>query len=270
MFVSDDIPETPSPPTPQRKRLFGQRQQSAPLDPSTIEVIAPSGRKAAMQGMDRTERQVGYIAALFAAAMGVLGLLIFPKNHLATQKPVHDACTPPYHFNTSTKVCENLVSNQLLTIAAVSVVFAVAIALSVRFNRRIAATFSALLSGVAFTSFSISVGAPLLIFGGWLFLRARRIQKWGTVQSREVAVLAAEDRRVRKAGGTSTKGMTASEYRASLAENKSARSSGSTKGPDTSKRYTPKAAPKKRPAPAPVEKPPSKWRTRLEGLDKER
>ena len=222
-----------------------------------------------MQGMDRTERQVGYIAAAFAAAMGLLGLLIFPKNHIATQKPKNGSCTPPFKLNDVTKICENLVSNQLLTIAAVSLVFALVIALSVRFNRRIAATFSSLLSGVAFTSFSISVGAPLLIFGGWLFLRARRIQKWGTVQSREVGVLAASDRRARKSGGASTKGMSASEYRAHLAEKKSARSGGSSNGPNVSKRYTPKAAPKRKPAPAPVEKPPSKWRTRLEGLDKE-
>jgi hypothetical protein len=224
-----------------------------------------------MQTLDRTERQVGYIAAAFAAAMGLLGLAIFPKNRLVTSKPTKGTCTLPDTLNKATGLCEHLVSNQLVLIAGISVAFAVAIALSVRFRRRVPTTFTSLLAGVAFTSVSISVGAPLLIYGGWLFLRARRIQKWGVVNGREVAVLAGEDRKAKREGRTPSRGMTAAEYRAHVTEKRATKgkAKGGTSGPQASKRYTPKSAPKRRPAPEPTEKPPSKWRARLEGLDQE-
>ena len=267
--MSDENSEQPTQSTPKRGGLFASRVQGTPVDPSSIEVLPPQARKAVMQSMDRNERQVGFVAALYAIAMSALGFAIFPDNRLVTSKPKGTSCSAPDIYNATTKMCEHLVSNQKPFVLGATMLLGLLVAVATYFRKRILATFGGLMAGVAFSGIGIMIGFPLIIFGGWLFLRARRVQKYGTSNSREVAVLAAEDRRARKSGQKPTKGMTAAEYRAHLAEKKSSKSSAKGSAPDASKRYTPKSAPKRKPAPEPQEKPPSKWRTRLEGLDKQ-
>lgn len=269
-LVSNETAEQPSPHPFKRRGLLSSRVQGSPVDPTSIEVLAPAERKAAMQSVDRNERQVAVVASIYAVAMSLLGFAIFPNNRLVISKPTRGtSCSAPDAYDAATKLCGHLVSTGKPLVLGATLVFGIIVGIAAFFRKRILATFGGLMAGVAFSGIDIMIGFPLLIFGGWLFLRARRVQKYGTSNSREVAVLAAEDRRARKSGERPTKAMTAAEYRTHLAEKKSERSATTSGVPDPSKRYTPKSAPKKKATPEPREKPPSKWRARLEGLDKQ-
>ena len=263
--VSDATNENPDQSQPSlAHRFLKPKQEKDYSDTYADGIIPPEQRKAAMQTLNRVEVRVGYLAAAFAALMGGLATLIFPRQRLLTQKPVHGTC--PTNYTLSPKgVCEAYASNQLVTLAIITMVFAVAIFVAVRMRRRTPATFASLITGVAFTSFSISVGAPFLIFGGWLFLRARRIQKYGTTDAKQTAVQAGEARAARRAG------QTPAQTREARAAARSAKAETPKTSPraDVTKRYTPPAPKRKKVAPPVKDEKPSKWRARLEGLDEE-
>ena len=222
-----------------------------------------------MQSLNRVEIWVGYIAAAVAIFMGGLAILIFPKTKLLTTKPKNGSCPTDYTLIKGS--CEQLRHTNYWVPVMIVIIFALAIFVSVRIRRRTPTMFSSFMAGLGLSTFGIEVGAPVLIYGGWLLLRARRIQKYGTTDAKEVAALAGEERAARKAGKPSPQAQ--AQARAKAAPGAAPASSASTSSkaaPEPSKRYTPKAPVKKRPpAPQPEEKKPSRWRARLEGLDQE-
>jgi hypothetical protein len=268
--VTDDTGETLEPP---KKGIAGLTQQFLKpkktkdiIDSYGTGIIPFEDRKQAMQSLNRTEQRLGYIAAGLAVLMGGLATLIFPRTRVTSEKPVKGVC--PSNYSLVKGTCEAVISNQVVAITIVTMVFAVAIFVAVRIRRRTPAVFASLITGVAFMSFSIEVGAPFLIYGGWLLLRARRIQKYGTTDAKTVAGLAGEERAARKAGQPSPAAQRqAKEATSSTAPATTAKPSAGA--PDPSGRYTPKAPTRKKPVAASKEKKPSRWRARLEGLDEE-
>jgi hypothetical protein len=208
-----------------------------------LEVLSPDERKVAMRNMDRSEVRLGYIAAGVAFIFSILLTVPFmfgPTQTIQRAKPVHGKCAAGYALikGSCTHVTIRQPSYYVLPLI-VYVIFTIAILVTVRIRRRVPASFAAFLTGVAFTSTSIAIGAPLLIYGGWLFVRARRIQKYGTTDSRTVAQMAAEDRVARKAG---------QPLPSARAQNKpSAKGGTKPSAPEASKRYTPPRPKRKKP-----------------------
>ena len=96
--------------------------------------------------------------------------------------------------------------------------------------------FTFFILGLAFARLFIPLGFALLALGGWLLMRAYRINKYGTANAKQVAkeVASRPPRRQRKAEAQTP--VTPSGY----------------KPPTTNKRYTPKAPARKKVA-KPVE-----------------
>jgi hypothetical protein len=99
-----------------------------------------------------------------------------------------------------------------------------------RRRRRTLVVFALFVDGFAFTLIFAPLGFALILLGGWLMLRAYRIQKFGTPNAKTAARQAAArpPRRQRKQAASSP-----------------AKPSG-YKPPSANKRYTPKAVPRKK------------------------
>ena len=100
--------------------------------------------------------------------------------------------------------------------------------------------FDLFLVGFAFTVFIGLFGFAFIFLGGWLMLRAWRINKYGTTNSKAIAREAAARPRGRE------------RKEAARSASKSSSSPAGRKPPTASKRYTPKAPPRKK-IPKPTE-----------------
>jgi hypothetical protein len=109
-------------------------------------------------------------------------------------------------------------------------------------RKRTLLSFGFFLLGLAFTLSYGPLGFGFIFLGGWLMVRAYRIQKYGVASAKQVAREAATRPRgsSRKANAAAAKGT------------KGAATSPGPKAPTANKRYTPKAAPRKKVA-KPVE-----------------
>ena len=108
-------------------------------------------------------------------------------------------------------------------------------------RRRTLVAFDLFLLGFAFTLFVGLLGFVFILVGGWLMLRAWRLNKYGTTNTKAIAREAAARPRGRQ---RKEEARTAS---------KAAASPGARKPPTASKRYTPKAPPRKKLPKAPPE-----------------
>jgi hypothetical protein len=97
-------------------------------------------------------------------------------------------------------------------------------------RKRTLVAFAFFLTGFAYTLFSAPLGLALVFLGGWLMLRAYRIQKYGTPSAKAAATQAASrpPRKQRKVAASAPP--TPSGH----------------KPPTQNKRYTPKAPPRKK------------------------
>ena len=264
--VTDPTNATPEVPKKGLSGLADQflkpKKQKDIIDTYGTGIIPPEDRKEAMQSLNKVEQRLGYFAAAIAVLLGGLATLIFPRNRVKSQAPVHNTC--PAGYSLVKGQCQTIYSNNVVLVSIIVVIFAVAIFACVRMRRRTPTIFTVMLTGIAFISFSAAIGIPFVIYGGWLLLRARRIQKFGTTDAKVTAKAAAEERAARKAGQPSPRATRDAQPTSNGTSTKSTASA-----PDPSGRYTPKAPTRKKPAPAPQEKKPSRWRAKLEGLDQE-
>ncbi len=272
--MSDESTDTNEPsdvaPRGFTERFLKPKKAKREPDVFAQKIIPPSDRKKAMQTMNLVEIRLGYIAAGYAAFIGGLASFLFPKTRTVHEAPVKGVCTYPYSFHgTNHSTCWAEVSNEILLLSFITLVFALGIFLAVKFRKRVLTTFASVLAGAAFFGiayYGVMIAAPFLIYGGWLFMRARRIQKYGTTDAKQVAGLAGQDRAARKAGQTPPNATPKATRTSSTSSTSKAKTATST----PSKRYTPKKPTRKKPTTPPAEeKKPSKWRARLEGLDKE-
>ena len=193
--------------------------------------------RSVVLGIDSFERRVSFLAGAIAL---VLALVISPhlfKNTWVTDKlkPSHlNTCTAGYHLVAGMCARTRLTypSNYLPQFLEILLV-GIAIVGFAWWQKRAGVAAAALFLGLALGT----VGLPFLFLGGWLIIRALRLQKYGDATFRGSSERAREQAKARRAGraprGASTKSAASSDGARQVTP------------PAPSKRYTPKQTPRK-------------------------
>ena len=187
------------------------------------EVLPPEERKAAMSSLDPSETKWS-LAALALATLTAIG---FPAYYIIA--------------NPKTKVDGKYVavSPDAALIGGVLLVLCVIGFLALWKRKRTLLAFVLFLIGFALTQFIQLFGFAYIFLGGFLLLRAWRLNKYGTTDSKLIRQQAAAQPRGRQ------------RKEAARAATKTASTPATRKPPTASKRYTPKSAPRKKiPKPA--------------------
>jgi hypothetical protein len=196
-------------------------------------------------GIDATERKISFIGGGLAL---VLAAIFVP--HLLHDTTVIDTVkrTTLHHCPTGYKLvsagCQRpriahpsaYVLQFLLIIA-----FGAAMVLFAKRSKRSGVAVCSLFLGLALGTF----GLPFLFLGGWLIIRAFRLQKYGD------ATFAGSNRRARekateRRAGRTTPARSSAKGASRSATRGSSKSAVKPSGPAPSKRYTPKKKPRKR------------------------
>lgn len=216
-------------------------------------------KAVAIRQVDQLERRVGYLGAVLGIGIGLAAFLPFivnPKKKFTstiTRSGKH--CLAPFHAIAHNQ-CSGLITasrSHWVTELAIVVVFAAFLVVATRYGRRSLVAFALLFMGLALLDTSI-IALLYVGAGGWLLVRAYRVQKYGTTNAKEVAAIAAKQREERKAGRAPSE---KSSARSSTGSAKSGKNSKGKKAtppdtkprPEANKRYTPKTPPRKRPVP---------------------
>jgi hypothetical protein len=203
-------------------------KDAPPEEPDRI--LNPSERKAAMSGLDAVEVKWARGGLILATVLGIVIPAVESSTH-----PIRKVTNHLHGKNTAGYV---VTSGTWLLIGLIVVVFCALGFLALRRRKRSLVIFTFFVIGFSFTLVVAPLGFALILFGGWLLLRAYRIQKFGTANAKMAAVeaRARPPRRERKRTGGAGTTSTTKAY----------------KPPSANKRYTPKAAPRKKVA-KPVE-----------------
>ena len=277
-----DADESPTAPEPEDKpslsaRFLKPKAEKAPRPAAgqvadDVEIIDGfAERQVAMRSIATSEIRFGYAVAILGVIF-TLGLNI-PSMTGDTQfkkvvAQVKGVC--PKDYPNTKGLCVQVVHYQpadFLPFLIVGLLAALALALTIRFRRRTPAVFASLMTGLIISEVppnpSILLGVPFFVFSGWLMVRARRIQKFGTTDTKAVATLAAEQRaqrRADKAAGVKPERPARGTSAPSRSSTKAAQGAAS-KSTIESGRYTPKKpAPKKRTTAPPTEPKPSRFK----------
>jgi len=219
------LPPLPDDPKDRGQSLTGRLSDllggSGLADRDPQQVVPQGERKAAMSGLDRTEHKLALIGLILGALAGIgVPLWVISQNRVSKAGKNSIAVAP----------------DAWLLMAAILVFCAVGfIALWKR--KRTLVTFSLFLIGFGFTLFIGIVGFVFILLGGWLMLRAWRLNKYGSTNAKVVAREAAAARPRKGERATKDRGKEPA---------KASSSSGDRKPPTASKRYTPKAPPRKK------------------------
>ncbi len=192
------------------------------IDPA--EILPQGERKAAMSTLDQLEAKWALRGLILATLTGIG----FPAYYIAA--------------NPLTKVDGKYVavSPDAALIGGVLLVLCVIGFLTLWKRKRTLLAFDLFLIGFALTQFIQLFGFAFIFLAGWLMLRAWRINKYGTTNSKAIAREAAARPRGRE------------RKEAARSTSKSSSGSAGRKPPTASKRYTPKAPPRKK-IPKPTE-----------------
>lgn len=196
-------------------------------------------------GLDHTERRVSFVASFVAFALAGLFVPHLLKDTWLTEtaSPVHGhTCTAPFHWNAAKAICQHLKLThpsywvpQFLLILLIGVT----IAISAYFRKRVGVAFAGFLVGLALGT----VGLPFLLLGGWLLLRALRLQRYGDPSFFGSSRKAREQADARRAARASQRGSAAPAPRRSK---RAEPVTPARAAPSASKRYTPKKPARKR------------------------
>ncbi len=183
-------------------------------------------------GIDALERRVAYFAGALAMLLAAILLPHLFKNTWVTDsiKPAaNNACSAPYHLVGTTCQYRHLThpSDWVLQFVEIFVLGLGLLYFAWR-RKRAGVSVVALLMGLALGV----VGLPFLFLGGWLVIRALRLQKYGDpsfVGSSRAARAGANTQRAERA-----------EQRAARREGRASATPSVRELPTASKRYTPK------------------------------
>jgi hypothetical protein len=205
----------PRPPRP--KAAPAATPQGDPQD-----VLTPSERRKAMSGLDAMETKWSKAGLALAAVIGAVIVI-----YLAAWHPTKKV-TEKVHGVTHTHLVP--LSDTYLLVGAIVLAFCILGFEGLRRNRRTLVVFAFFIDGFALTLVFAPLGLALIVLGGWLMLRAYRIQKFGTANAKQAARVAATrpPRRERKQAARTPPSPTGK------------------KPPTANKRYTPKAAPRRK------------------------
>jgi hypothetical protein len=182
------------------------------------EIIPPGERKAAMSTLDQMEAKWALIALILATVAGIAIPIYFIAENKVTKAGKNSIAVAPD---------AKLLGAVILVICAVGL-------LALWKRKRTLVAFALFLVGFAFTIFIGLAGFAFILVGGWLMLRAWRINKYGSTNTKVIARETAARPRGRQ------------RKEATRSTSKTASSPSAKKPPTASKRYTPKAAPRKK------------------------
>jgi hypothetical protein len=212
-----------------------------PKRPSPVSLTDEETRQRITR-IDAKERRWSLTAAAVAAIIALVAEfpgIEHPKTTHASvsTRPKGTNCGQ-YFYDVTTKVCYTLHSKSFwVWTLCVLLLFAVTLFIAVQLGRRSAVGFAALMNGLAFeTTAGAILGIPFIVLGGWLLIRAWRVQQYGSpTATKATAGGAPAPRPVRQPRERKKKTDTTTNGRPR---------------PEASKRYTPKTPTRKRPPPS--------------------
>ena len=184
------------------------------------EVVPPGPqRRVLMRSLDAMEMKWSKAALALTVALAIF-LPIYAKTALHSAKDKAVSTT-----------------SDAILLAGLSLVFAILGLVGLRLRRRTVVAFSFFIIGLSFTYTYGLLALPFLVVGGWLMLRAYRIQKYGTPNAKTIARQGAvRTTRAQRKAATSASAKTPTVHKPATAN----------------KRYTPKAPTRKK-VPKPAE-----------------
>ena len=120
-------------------------------------------------------------------------------------------------------------------VGGVIIVFCLIAFFALRKRRRTVVAFSFFINGLALTLVLLPLGIAMAVLGGWLMLRAFRINKYGTASAKNIA----------RSGGSSRPARGRAKSTAPTTTTKPS-APAERRPPTASKRYTPKASPRRK------------------------
>ena len=204
------------------KETFWPSPAPKPGEDGEPDRIPDERRKEVMRSLDPQEVKLAFGAYTLATIAGIA----IPAYILATDKVTkagkHSIAVAP----------------DAALLGGVIIVLCIVGFLALWKRKRTFVSFALFLIGFAFTLFIGLIGFVFILVGGWLMLRAWRINRYGTTDAKAIRQEAASRPRGKAAASTS-KGTSTSRGKASSQP-------GVRKPPTASKRYTPKAPPRKK------------------------
>jgi hypothetical protein len=193
---------------------------------TAADIIPEPERKAAMRDLTGQEVKWCSGALALAALAGVAIPAIFTAENKVTKHGHNSIAVAPDAW---------LLGGLVLLLCALGV-------LALWFRKRTLLCFILILAGFALTPF-VQLGGFLFIFlGAWLLLRAWRMGKYGTTNSKLIRQEVASRPRGKAAGAAKASSSTST----SKDKGKPSSQPGVRKPPTASKRYTPKSPPRKK------------------------
>jgi hypothetical protein len=191
---------------------------ATPAEPQGV--LSPAERRQAMNGLNALEVKWSKAGLALAAILSV----VIPAVEASTH-PIRKVANKVHG-----KTGYVFTKEEWLLIAIVALLFCGLGFEGLRRRKRTLVAFTFFILGFSFTLIFAPLGFVLIIAGGWLLLRAYRIQKFGTANAKQAARVAATrpPRRERKQAARAPATPTGH------------------KPPTANKRYTPKAAPRKK------------------------
>mgnify|MGYP006275126497 CR=1 FL=1 len=186
-----------------------------------------------LTSIDDVERRIVFGGAGLGLALTLLFLAIPPKGYIYTH-PKHKVCPPGYdHYK---DLCQHITTLSFSGYApqfAATALGAIVLAYAGWKRKRTLAAFTAMIAGLMLGNSGIYglPGMAMLFLGGWLMMRAWRLQKYGAAGFMEVNKISQERARER-----------AAERRAARGTGRRSSDAGATdtRRVDANKRYTPK------------------------------
>jgi hypothetical protein len=217
--IADDQDSGPEPWPLRVKEAFWPPAPPRSSSVDEPEIIPAAERKAVMRSLDGREARFSFVAWVLAIVAGIA----IPAYIVAS--------------NRVTKAGKNSISvaPDAEWLAAVILVLCVLGFVLLWKRKRTPMVFDLFFTGFAFTLFTPVLGFAFIIFGGWLMLRAWRINRYGTTIAKVIAKESANRPRGKDAKST-----------ARATSSKTVAQPGARKAPSASKRYTPKAPPRKK------------------------
>jgi hypothetical protein len=191
-------------------------------------IVPPDQRKAAMNGLDQVEVKWSVLGIVLSAVVAI-GVAVYVTS---------------VHETTKNGKATVTVSPDALLVGGLVLIFCVIGLVALRLRKRTIVAFAFMLNGLALTLVLLPLGLALVLLGGWLMLRAFRLNRYGTANSKAVARQASTRSRGRSAAGGPSK--------ATRSSKSSGKATSGPKTPTANKRYTPKSPPRRK-IPKPTE-----------------
>jgi hypothetical protein len=199
-----------------------ERDPSVSLRRDPEYIVPPGERKAAMKGLDELEVKWSVLGIVLSAVVAI-GVVIYVASVHKTTKNGQATVT---------------VTPDAILIGALIILVCIVGLVALRLRKRTVVAFAFMLNGLALTLVLLPLGLALVVLGGWLMLRASRLNRYGTANSKAVARQASSRPRGRSGTGASS--------RTARSTKTSGKATSGPKTPTANKRYTPKSPPRRK------------------------